>query len=117
LFAFIVSLVGACYREDWTIGEQEIVCTATLGPWRRIRRARKGRVLGIRVETITGGNDNPIYSYRLHVLDAEKKDSTLRIEMQQARNVDRFLAALRSVLTVEVDDSRNGRGSSKIRSS
>jgi len=104
--AFILGLLGALYQEDWTITEQEIVVTNSVGPWRRTRRVPRARPLAIRVEIITRGDDGPIFPYRLHFLDAERKDSGLLIELQLARNVDRFLESLRTVLTLDVDDPR-----------
>jgi hypothetical protein len=35
---FIVGLLGALYRENWSITEQDIVVTKSVGPWRRTRR-------------------------------------------------------------------------------
>ena len=108
-FAFIMGLLGALYREDWTITEQDIVVTKSVGPWRRTRRVPRARSLGIRVEIITGGDDEPIFPYRLCVLDAERKDSGLRIELQLTSSVDRFLEALRPMLTLDIDDPRRSR--------
>jgi hypothetical protein len=102
----ILGLLGALYQEDWTITGQDIVVTKSVGPWRRTRRVPRARSLGIRIEIVTGGDDGPIFPYRLHFLDAERKDSGLWIELQLARSVDRFLEALRTVLTLDVDDPR-----------
>ena len=49
-----------------------------------------------------------IFPYQLRFLDAQRKDSGLRIELQMARRVDRFLDALRPVLTLDFDDPRSG---------
>jgi hypothetical protein len=103
---FILGLLGALYQEDWGITEQDIVVTKSVGAWRRTRRVPRARSLGIRVEIITGGDDGPIFPYRLRLLDAEGKDSGLWIELQLARSVDRFLDALRMVLTLDIDDRR-----------
>ena len=37
----VLSLVGAVYREDWTIADREIVVTKAVGPWRRTRASRR----------------------------------------------------------------------------
>jgi hypothetical protein len=108
---FILGLLGALYQEDWTITEQDILVTKSVGPWRRARRVPRARSLGIRVEIITGGDDGTIFPYRLRFLDAEQKDSGLLIELQLARSVDRFLEALRLVLALDIDDPRSPRGS------
>src|SRR5712691_629524 len=78
----ILGLLGALYQEDWTITEPDIVVTKSVGPWRRTRRVPRARSLGIRVEIITGGDDGPIFPYRLRFLDAERKDPGSRIELQ-----------------------------------
>ena len=103
---FILGLLGALYQEDWTITAQDIVMTHSLGPWRRTRRVARARSLAIRVEIITGGDDSPIFPYRLRFLDAERNDSGLRIELQSTRSVDRFLEALGRVLALDIDDQR-----------
>jgi hypothetical protein len=103
---FVLGLVGALYREDWTITDQDIVVTRSLGPWCGTRRVPRARSLGIRLEIITGV-DGPIFPYRLRFLDAERRDSGLYIELQLTRSVDRFLEALRSVLTLDVEDPRS----------
>ena len=56
---------------------------------------------------ITGGDDRPVFPYRLRFLDAERRDSGLQIELQLTGSVDRFLEALRSVLTLDIDDPRS----------
>ena len=53
--------------------------------------------------------DEPIFPCRLRFLDAERKDSGLRIELQLTRSVDRFLEALHPVLTLDIDDPRRSR--------
>jgi hypothetical protein len=104
----IGALFGAIYQEDWTITEQDILVTTSVGPWRRTRRVLRGPSLGIRVEIIPGGGDDrPIFPYRLRFLDAERKDSGLQIDLQLAPSVDRFLEALRLVLTLDIDDQRS----------
>ena len=57
------------------------------------------------------GSDNhpPVFPYRLRLLDAEKRDSGLSIELQLASSVDQFLNALRVVLTLDVEDARSSR--------
>jgi hypothetical protein len=97
------------YQEDWSITDQDVAVRTSLGPWRRTRRIPRARALGIRVEVRTGSDDEPVFPYRLHVLNAERKDSGLRIELQLARSVDQFLEALRTVLAVDVEDARNSR--------
>jgi hypothetical protein len=62
--------------------------------------------LGIRVEVIPGVSERPIFPYRLHFLTADRNDSDLSIELQQAPSVDRFLQALRTVLNLDVADPR-----------
>lgn len=105
---FILALVGALYHEDWTITEQDIVVTKSLGPWCRTRRVPKARSLGIRVESLSGDNE-AIFPYRLRFLDVERRDSGLWIELQMTHSVDRFLEALRTVLTVDAEDPRRSR--------
>lgn len=106
---FIMGLLGALCREDWTITAQDLVVTKSVGPWRWTRRVPRARSLGIRVEIITGGDDGPVFPYRLRFLDAERKDSGLRIELQRAGSVDRLLQALRAVLALNIDDPRGPR--------
>jgi hypothetical protein len=106
---FVMGLLGALYQEDWIITGQDIVERTSLGPWHRTRRVPRARSLAIRVEIITGGDDGPIFPYRLHFLDAERKDSGLRIEFQLTRSVDRFLEALRRVLPLDIHDPRGDR--------
>jgi hypothetical protein len=103
---FVLALAGALFREDWTIRTDDIIVTTSVGPWRRTRQIPKARALGIRLEIIPRTEVGPIFPYRLHVLDAERKDSQLLIELQLSQSVDRFLAALRSVLKVEVYEQR-----------
>jgi len=107
---FILGLLGALSQEDWTITEQDIVVTKSAGPWRGTRRLPRAHPLAIRVE-ISGGDDEPIFPYRLCLLDAERKDSGLWIELQQPGSVDQFLESLRSVLTLDIDDPRSRRTS------
>jgi hypothetical protein len=106
---FIMGLLGALCQEDWTITEQDIVVTKSAGPWRGTRRVPRAHSLAIRVEIITGGDDGPIFPYRLCFLDAERKDSGLRIELQLIGSVDQFLEALRSGLALDIDDPRSRR--------
>lgn len=105
----ILGLLGGLYQEDWTITDRDIVATKYVGPWRTTLRVPRARALGIRVEIITRGENGPIFPYLLRFLDAERKDSGLRIELQLARSVDQFLEALRAVLTLDVDDPRSSR--------
>jgi hypothetical protein len=104
---FSRGLLGALYHEEWTITDQNIVVMKSIGPRGRTRRVPRGRSLGIRVEIITGGDEGPTFPYRLHFLDAERRNSGLQIELQLTGSVKRFLEALRSMLTLDVDDPRS----------
>jgi hypothetical protein len=106
LLIFALGFLGALYQEDWTIAEEDIVVTKYLGPWRTTHRVPRAHALGIRVEMVTRGETGRIFPYLLHFLDAERKDSGLRIELQLAASVDRFLEALRAGLTLDVEDGK-----------
>ena len=108
---FVLGLLGALYREDWAITEQDIVMTKSIGPWRKTRRVAKGRSLRIHVEVVTGGDEGPIFPYRLHLLGAAGPVSGLQLELQLTRSVDQILGVLGSQVTLEVDDPRNERRS------
>lgn len=105
----VLGLVGALYREDWTIAGQDIVVTNSLGPWCRTRRVRRARPLGIRVEIVPGADEGRAFPYRLRFLDAEQHDSGLCVELQRTRSVDQFLEALRGALSLAVEDARTSR--------
>jgi len=106
LLAVLLGLVGGFYQEDWTIGTREIVFARTIGFTRTLRRVQKTRSLGIRIEAIPRTHVGPIFPYRLHFLDPERRDSGLMLELQFDQSVDRFLEVLCSVLTVDVEDPR-----------
>jgi hypothetical protein len=67
---FLLGLLGALYREDWTITELDIVVTKfsrALGP---DSPSPEGRSLGIRVERSSPAETpRPIFPYRLRFLD------------------------------------------------
>ena len=102
---FVFGLLGAIYREDWTITEQAMLVTSSLGPWRSARRVPRARPLGVRVETIAR-RDGPVFPCRLRFLDAEGNNSGLRVDLQFTRSVDQCLEALRSVVPLDVEDLR-----------
>jgi hypothetical protein len=103
---FVLSLVGAVYREDWTITEREIVLTKSLGFRTTKRRVATGRKVAIRVEHLTDPDQGRIFPFRIRFLDADRNDSGLLVELQSTSSVDRFLVPLRAALTLEVDDQR-----------
>jgi hypothetical protein len=107
LLVFVLGLLGAWYQEEWTIAEDEFTVSMRLGPWRKTRRVRRARSLGIRVEVLTSRDDRSAFPYRLRFLDADGSDSGLCIELQRAPSVDKFLRTLSAVLAVEVDDPRS----------
>jgi hypothetical protein len=102
---FILSLVGSVYREDWTITEREIAVTSSIGFRRTTRRVPTGRKVAIRVEHITDRHESRIFPYRIRFLDADRNDSGLRVELQSAGSIDRFLEVFRAALTLEVEGS------------
>jgi len=101
----VLSLAGSAYREDWTITEREIVAIKSAGFWRATHRVAAGSRLRMRVEQITGGDDTPVFPYRLHFLDADRKETGLYVQLQQAASVERFLDALRPALNLDVEGS------------
>ncbi len=103
---FVLGLLGAVYREDWSITDHEILVTKSLGPWRTVRRVPTARPLAIRVEMIAARDDGPVFPFRLRFLDAEGNSPGLRIDLQLARSVDQFLNTLRGAVPLEVDDLR-----------
>jgi hypothetical protein len=102
----LLSLVGAVYREDWTITEREIVLTKSFGFRTTKRRVATGRTVAIRVEHLTDPDEGRIFPFRIRFLDADRNDSGLLVELQSISSVDRFLVPLRAALTLEVDDQR-----------
>jgi hypothetical protein len=104
----MLGLIGAFRQEGWTIAEHEIVATKYVGPWRTTRRVPKGPHLGIRIQRTAPRDHGPTFPYRLRFLDAHRNDSGLRVDLRRAPSVDQFLDALRAVLTLDVDDSRQG---------
>ena len=106
LLAVLLGLIGGFYQEDWTISTREIVFARTIGFSRTLRRVQKTRSLGIRIEVIPRSQVGPIFPYRLHILDPNRQDSGLSLELQLDGSVDRFLELLCSVLTVDVEDPR-----------
>jgi hypothetical protein len=96
------ALLGAAYREDWTITGQETVVTTSFAGRRRQRRVSTAPPLGIRVEHRTGaGESRSIYPWRIHVLDDRRNDSGLCLLFRRRESVDRMLDALRTALAVD----------------
>ncbi len=106
LLVFILALVGSFYREDWTIVEQGILVTKSIGPWCQYRQVSKAGSFGIRIEDIS--DSEAIFPYRLHFFVDEQMDFGLLIELQMTESVDRFVNALRTALIVDIEDQRKG---------
>ena len=81
----ILALLGAMHTEDWIIPT--------------------GRPLAIRVEHFAGTDDQPVFPFQVKLVDAAGKNRV--IALQRHDSVDQFLQALRTVLTLDVDDGRN----------
>jgi hypothetical protein len=103
----VVGVLGAFSREDWIITRHETTLTSSFAGWRRSRRLARTRALGIRVEFDTGmGDDGAMFPWRLEVLNEDTRDASgLHVLFQRRRSVDQFLAALREVLPVDIDDA------------
>jgi hypothetical protein len=71
-----------------------------------MRRLRRTRALGIRVEFTRGsGREGGVFPWCLHLLNEETGDASgLLVLLQRRRSVNRFLEALREAVALEVDD-------------
>ena len=66
----------------------------------------RGQALGIWTETIDSDGEGLAFPYRVHWLGADGRVSGLYVEFQRRRSVEQMLAALRTVLTLDVRDRR-----------
>jgi hypothetical protein len=94
------------YTKDVTISDREIVAETSFCWWRWRRRMPRGQALGIWIETIESDGEGVAFPYRVHLLDADGGVSGLYVEFQRRRSVEQLLAALRTVLTLDVRDRR-----------
>ena len=106
---FLLGLVGALYRERWTISEQEIFVTGSLGS--RSRRLSRSTVVPFRLDIRTRaqrGKTRAVFPYTLHVLGLDGRDTALRFEFSTRPGLEQFLKILRPVLSITVQEIPTG---------
>lgn len=112
LFLFL-GLVGALYRERWTISEQEICVTASLGS--TPRRLPRSSVVPMRLDTAgpwqRRGRESRAFPYTLHLLGLDGRDTPLRFEFSTKPGLEQFLKILRPVLSITVQEAPGSHGS------
>lgn len=109
----LLGLLGSLYRERWTISDQEIRVTASLGS--KPRRLPRGPVVPMRLEVLNPGTrqgktDSKVFPYTLHVLDVDGRETALRFEFSTRPGLEQFLKALRPVLSIQVEEPRTSHG-------
>jgi hypothetical protein len=104
----LFGLLGALYREDWTIGAQEIAVRRSFGGTGRVRTMARTSPLKLAVvrDDARGHKRrrDAVFPWLVCFLDASGNRTKVRLKLQRRDSVDALLAALRSGVTLEVHD-------------